>query len=263
MLDAARVQRHHLLLDLNAGSGLLTWEALRRAPEGGVVTLARSGQDAAALRQQAERLPEIERPAVIEGSLDDLPALLTSDLRPLTSAPLVFDAIIGRNALTRQPDKAAAATMLASLLADAGVISLAETVPSRTQRLYKLVDLAALSDDLTGRVMQAEEAIYSQPDDPMVNWDEDDLRAAFDAAGLQVVVEIERESSEVQVTAEVLARWFTASTATGQSRPSYADHLRSRLSQDELAEVYDLFRGQLLNRPVAWQASTAFVLARS
>ncbi len=83
------------------------------------------------------------------------------------------------------------------------------------------------------------------------------------AAGLQVVVEIERESSDLQVTAEVLARWFTASTAPGPSRPSYADHLRSRLSQDELAKVYDLFRGQLLNRPVAWQASTAFVLARS
>ncbi len=103
VLDAARVQRHHLLLDLNAGSGLLTWEALRRAPEGGVVTLARSGQDADALRQQAERLPEIERPTVIEGSLADLPILLASDLRPPISSPLVFDAIVGRNALDSLP----------------------------------------------------------------------------------------------------------------------------------------------------------------
>ena len=36
VLDACRLQRHGLVLDLNAGSGLLTWEALRRVPEGGV-----------------------------------------------------------------------------------------------------------------------------------------------------------------------------------------------------------------------------------
>ena len=35
VLGAARLQRHHVALDLNAGSGLLTWEILRRAPEGG------------------------------------------------------------------------------------------------------------------------------------------------------------------------------------------------------------------------------------
>ena len=263
VLDAARVQRHHLVLDLNAGSGLLTWEVLRRAPEGGVVSLARSRQDADALRQQAERLPEIERPTVIEGGIADLPLLLSNNLRPLASDSLIFDAIVGRNALTRYPDKAAAAAMFASLLSATGVISLAETVPSRTQRLYKLVDLASLGKDLAGRVTEAEEAIYSRPDDPMVNWNEGDLQVAFSAAGLHAVVEIEHESSEVQVTADVLARWFTASAATGQGRPSYADHLRSRLTEEELAQVGNLFRLELLNRPVAWQATTAFLVARA
>ncbi len=46
VLDAARLQRHSLVLDLNAGSGLLTWEALRRAPEGGVWTLAYAANEA-------------------------------------------------------------------------------------------------------------------------------------------------------------------------------------------------------------------------
>ena len=32
----ASLQRHHIVLDLKAGSGLLTWEAIRRVPEGGV-----------------------------------------------------------------------------------------------------------------------------------------------------------------------------------------------------------------------------------
>ena len=57
VLDACRLPRHGLVLDLKAGSGLLTWEALRRVPEGGVYALARSRRDADALRQLAERCP--------------------------------------------------------------------------------------------------------------------------------------------------------------------------------------------------------------
>ena len=77
VLDAARLQRHHVVLDLNAGSGLLTWEILRRAPEGGTWALARDRQAGEGLRQQAERLPEIERPVVLVGEPDELRDLLT------------------------------------------------------------------------------------------------------------------------------------------------------------------------------------------
>jgi hypothetical protein len=67
VLDAARLQRHHVVLDLNAGSGPLTGEILRRAPEGGTWALARDRQAGEGLRQQAERLPELRRPAVLVG----------------------------------------------------------------------------------------------------------------------------------------------------------------------------------------------------
>ncbi len=253
---AARIQRHHGVLDLNAGSGLLTWEALRRAPEGGVVALARTAQDADALRQQAERLPEIERPAILHGDLDDLPALL-KPVSPSPPLPLSFDAILGRNALTRHPDKPAAARLLASLLREAGHISLAEAVPAHTQRLYKLVDLASLGEELAGRVVEAEEAIYGQADDPMVNWDEGSLRLAFEAAGLAVQVSIEQEHSEVQVTPAMLARWFTP--AGDGERPSYIDRLRQRLDAGECAPVETLFRQQLSNRAVPWVTSTVYL----
>ncbi len=56
VLDAARLQRHGLVLDINAGSGLLTWEAARRAPEGGVWSLAATAAEADALREIAARM---------------------------------------------------------------------------------------------------------------------------------------------------------------------------------------------------------------
>jgi putative ATPase len=273
IMQAAQIQRHHLVLDLNAGSGLLTWEALRRTPEGGVVALARTAQDADALRQQAGRLPDIERPTILQGDLDDLPALLAHG-EPATSPSSAsgihhssfivhrsphFDAILGRNALTRHPGKPAAARLLASLLSESGHTSLAETVPAHTQRLYQLVDLAALGDELAGRVAEAEEAIYRQSDDPMVNWDEASLRQAFEAAGLAVQVSVEREHSETQVTPALLARWFTP--ADGGERPSYVDRLRQRLDASECALVETAFRQQLTNRAVPWETTTAYLAA--
>jgi putative ATPase len=269
---AAHIQRHHLVLDLNAGSGLLTWEALRRAPEGGVVALARNRQDFDALQQQASRLPEIERPFLLQGDLDALPELLmshafpsplTSD--PLASAPptpghLAFDAILGRNALTRLEDKPGVARLLATLLSERGYISLAEVVPAHTQRLYKLIDLTALGDDFLRRLVEAEEAIYTAPNDGMVNWDEASLRWAFEAAGLVTQVNVEQERSDVPVTPAMLARWFTP--VGGEERPSYVDRLRQHMDVAECAAVEAAFRQQLSNRAVQWEMTTAYLTAR-
>ncbi|OGO04862.1 MAG: AAA family ATPase, partial [Chloroflexi bacterium RBG_13_56_8] len=110
------IQRHHLILDLNAGTGLLTWEAVRLAPEGGVWSLARDAQTAEALRQQAERLPALQRPTILLGDLDALPGLIASSSQDTVR----FDLIVGRNSLTQHPDKAGAAALLADLLLPGG-----------------------------------------------------------------------------------------------------------------------------------------------
>ena len=65
-----------MVLDANAGTGLLTWEILRRAPEGGTWALVRERAEADGLRQQAERLPQLARPVVLVGSVEELADLL-------------------------------------------------------------------------------------------------------------------------------------------------------------------------------------------
>ncbi|HMN27165.1 MAG TPA: AAA family ATPase [Caldilineaceae bacterium] len=186
VLDQAGLKRHSTVLDLKAGSGLLTWEALRRVPEGGVYTLARTLRDAEALRQLAERLPEAERPILWQGAPTELPALLgTSGVeRPQ------FDALVGFNALIDLPDRAAAVQTLVVLLAPHGVISLAERIPRHTQRLYRLVDLAELGKTLSKRMVAAEEAIYANQADPLVNWDADGLVQLLSETGLTVTATV-------------------------------------------------------------------------
>jgi putative ATPase len=281
VLDAARLANHSLVLDLKAGSGLLTWEAVRRTPEGGVYTLARNRRDADALRQAAERLPSVERPVVMEGAIEELPlflslqgrsdssvaslaetsassvGLLTSKLR---SAPrLYFDAIVGYNALLDEADKPAACRLLADLLARGGVLSLAERVPRRTQRLYALIDSRDLDADLAARWRRAEEAIYADTSDPLVNWDEDDLRAALAAAGLTVTVQGETEQTATPITPATINRWFTPAVG---AKPAYIDRLAVTLSAAEIERIRQLFERQLTEQSVLWQTYTVFVVAR-
>jgi len=161
-ITLAQPQRH-VVLDLN-GSGLLPKHYA--VPEGGVYACTRTPTDTNALQEQASTLPELIRP-VLPTTLTELPAVLAAQ------APDVrFDRMIGRNALMREPDKAATAKLLAELLRADGVIVLAETVPRHTQRLYRLLN-PAVDIDLYQRLVVAEEAIYNASE-PMVNWDADD-----------------------------------------------------------------------------------------
>jgi putative ATPase len=255
VLDGARLQRHHVVLDLNAGSGLLTWEILRRTPEGGTWALARDRQSGEALRQQVERLPELERPVVLVGDLEEVADLLA--LRG--EDKLLFDAIVGRNALISLPGKAQTLRLLATWLHPGGYVSLAETIVKRTQRLYNLLDLASLGNDLQQRLVEAEEMIYAAPDDPLVNWDGADLRADLESAGISdVALQEEIQETEMLVSPSILADWFSPDAA--RVRPSYAQHLLRRITLDELARVQAQFQRQLGGQIVCWRTRIAFVV---
>jgi putative ATPase len=262
VLDAAAIQRHHVVLDLHAGAGLLTWEALRRAPEGGTWALARDREAAEGLRQQAARLPELQRPVVLAGD----PAELGDLLALRGEGDVRFDAIVGRNALGPLPDKAAALRELIGWLRPGGRLSLAETVVRGAQRLYDLVDLSALEEEVRTRLMEAEEAIYLEGDDQalahLVGWDADDLQVAAEAAGLESVeVDEEVQQGEMLVGPAAIGRWFAA--GSDSDRPSYAAHLRRRLSADEVAQVERIFRGQLTGQTVPWRTRFAYLVARA
>ncbi len=73
LFEQAKLQRHHLVLDLNAGTGLLLWEAIRQVPEGGVHARVIRDQDYEALQTQSQSLPELNRPQLFRDPTDSSP----------------------------------------------------------------------------------------------------------------------------------------------------------------------------------------------
>jgi putative ATPase len=266
IFELAGIQRHHLVLDLNAGSGLLTWEAVRRAPEGGVWSLTNDDNSGAALRQQAQRFPELERPAVLIGEFSELDDLL--DLRG--EAEVHFDVMVGRNAFTRQVSNDMQLHKLAARLRPGGRLCLAQIMPRHGQRLHELIDWSGISEELAREVRAAEEALYTDPGDPLVNWDVEDLVALLEAAGFSdVEAQVEKQVEQRRITDDQLKRWFGPSDGRvnggkhADRRGTYAGRLfEAGLDEDEVAQVAALYRRKLPHEIVSWRNLVAYVSGR-
>jgi putative ATPase len=277
---AVPVKRHARILDVAARSGLLLWEALRRAPEGGVWGIVGSDEEAAVLQHRMGELEQSARPVILRPE-KPLAALASYALQPGGPAAggALFDAdtllsclgiekgvrfelIVGRDIFTRlgAAERGAYARFLAALLASGGALSLAEIVPRNAQRLSSLLDWktggAGADGGLAEKLMAAEDRAYSDAENPLVSWGPEDLAAAIREAGLDgISVETRLYTEARRITIRELDAWCAPDSTYGRALASF-------LQPDERAILGTLLRGQLAGREVPWASTVAFIAAR-
>lgn len=246
-------QRHHLILDMNAGSGLLTWEALRQVPEGGVYACVRQAKDAEALEEQAATLSELIRPVILQATLAELPNQLAA-----IAPEIRFDRIVGRNVVSQDLAQAAVVKQLVNWLQPDGALLLVEAIPAQTQRLYELLNKEGWDVQLYEKLAAAEEKIYkilpSSSFKPAL-WDTEALLDSLNEPSLTTTITVEQTVTHLRITPALIDRWFSP----GQDRPSYADHLSASLSSAELATLRAIVVQRLSHQVVEWQGAIAFV----
>ncbi len=240
LFEEARLQRHHVILDVAAGSGLLTWEAVRRTPEGQVWAVTGDVKHADALRQQATRLDDLERPVVLEAPIAGVAAAVAT-----RDASLRFDRVLARGALSDVPDASTWLEGLAGLLTPAGALVLAEVDAARAQRLSALVDWRD-AGALAERVRQAEATLYADA----APWDEARWQGLARAAGW--IVTASRDvvvHGDQRLSADAVTHWFGTAPDPGR----YARALATVLDADELADVERRYRTRFTGQVVPWR----------
>lgn len=247
MFALAKPERQHLVLDANAGGGLLVWEAMRRSPQGGVWARVDRPDEARRLEEQARRLSELGAPVVVAGGVDGLPGLVAEAWRTAGGngkGKVQFDRILARGVLGGTEDRPSRLAVLAGLLAPDGQIVLAETVPGDSERFFATLARqaqarGALPQHLAERLVAAEQALH---DSAPVAWGTAQLEGWCRAAGLNAR---ERHALtapvEILVTPDLIGRWFGAAASPAAGARSRLAERPSRLAEhlgEAAAEIH-------------------------
>jgi putative ATPase len=251
VFQAASIQRHHRVLVLKPAGGLLLWEALRRAPEGAAWSLV-SEKEEEILSNYAETLAELERPVLVRKSLKDAigdpPESLFGDIR--------FEAVVGRNILTRSTEKGELITTIFSFMEKGGKLSLSEIVPQKSQRLSGLLPSGSLKSTTIKNFQKAENLVYGDNFNTTVNWDEKDLQQLCREAGFSETSYILKEFTEIRLIREKdLTRWLDPDNGT----MNYGRAIAHCFSATEKKNIIKVLYRELAEKEFNWKSCVCFL----
>jgi arsenite methyltransferase len=256
-LRGARLRRGQHVLDVGAGTGLLTVEAGRRVGPMGRVCALDISQPA---------LAETQR--LVAASPGSAPlSVVLGDAVALPFATAQFDAVLTRSLLIYVANKAAAAREMCRVLKPGGRIALFEPINSASEKygVYGRRDFGA-QGPAHAQILAYQEAHWPHRA-AMLDFDERDLVQAFVAAGCAVTLSYEytegpdrrvrtglsRAERRTDVAASLARRY-------NPSLPSYAEAAAAVLGTDAADHLVQVVTA-LLTQP-GWRASgTAYLVA--
>jgi putative ATPase len=254
LLELAGITRQSLVLDLQGRTGLLAFEALRRAPEGGVWVLAHDDRASATLQALAKTLGPLSGPQIVRTDFSKF----DRDLAAAAGAKVGFDAVVGRNVLTREKNKKKLIERILKFLRPGGVLALAETVPSEGQRISSLSEPWDMEQYAKKTLSGAEAALFGDNDDPMVAWTAESLEKEFGALlGAAVSVAVQAENPARRITPQEIEFWFRTTDKKG--RLSLGDRISEISDEQTLTSIKGFFHRKLDYQEVCWKSVTAFI----
>ncbi len=250
LLAHARLRPGDRVLDAGAGRGLVALAAAARVgPEGRVVASDVDRDCLAALAAAAH-----------EAGLDQRVVTVQADAQALPFAAASFSVVTTRSVLHLLRDRPTAIREAHRVLASGGRLSCAEPLNCYLTPHHRLLDLRPLGK-LGEQIEQLFAAIYADPGEPMLTFDERDLARQCEEAGfVDISLNLLIHWEHPQLTAEqALARLTTAGAA---DRPSIMALLAERLGREAAERYAQYFVTQASAQPLAERHGFVFVWAR-
>jgi putative ATPase len=144
--------------------------------------------------------------------------------------------------------------LFSAFLAPGGRISLAERIPRRSTRLSELVAHPWKQGAEVLREIEAE--LFSNPENPLINWDETNLEKEISRAGLTVVGKEIVPYMETRVLhQEDIAHWLKADPKTDGYGKRLAEMMTANERKAFGAELHKVLAG----REVEWRTEVFFL----
>ena len=231
------------ILDIHAASGLLSFEALRRCPDGGVCSIVLPSTAADNFEALMAQKPELERARIAR-----VCAITPESLRAFPG--MAFEGIIGRNFLHCCDDLPAVLSCIDDLLAPGGRAAFANVVPSEMPRISRLMDCTRqLEPKLVEAWRDAEERIIAA--EPGAGFTATTVAQAAEKARIDAHLRRRELAGTMTITPSIFSHWFLHNAQT----PSYIDKLGQYLSTDACESISHWALCTLRSQNVPWPAS--------
>jgi len=211
VVERAEVCAGDRVLDVGSGTGLLAFGAARKAGTDGLVIACDADQDVLKVCANAARgaSPRFDQTRQVQGDAYRLPLLSQS-----------MDVAIARGIFCHLVDKRPVLGEVFRVLKRAGRLSCHEPIARKETRLSELVDLRGLGS-LAQDFIAAERAVWEEPGNPMLNFDEYTLAYDLREAGfVRVSSTLERLQKQRHATESYLHDFWYKQWVPGE-RPLY------------------------------------------
>ncbi len=233
------IRRSDRVMVLNAGRGLLVWEAYRRAVEGVVYAQVATIEQRDYIDHYSRTLTELDRPLLVVNTPANALATLERNLR--------FEVILGRDLFSRASEQQPLIEALKARLVVGGTLAIAERVPSRSSRLSQFAP-PSLSDLFKA----AEQNIYTDPSNTLTSWDDEDLKQILTANGFTLTVTSRDVVEQRMMDSEQIEQYM---------RRSYLPQMLKTGSEIDEKKMVEDAVAALAHKPLAWQTHLLFITA--
>ncbi len=231
------------ILDIHAASGLLTFEALRRCPEGGIFSIVIPSPTAENFIGLMAQKPSLE-----QASIARVESITGSSIKAFPD--MEFDAVIGRNFLHQAEDLTAILRSIDELLASGGHVAISNIIPDSMPRIYGLVESTqSLSPNIITAWRDAEEQILH--DEQGHDFTAPMLENAAREAGIPLRLRKLELAGTMTITPSIFNHWFKPNAQA----PSYIDKIGRCLSSETCETIAQWAFVHLKSQNVSWPTS--------
>ncbi len=248
LIRMAEPEKNHLCLVLNGGDGLLLGEMLRKVSNETVYGLVENENQKQVLEKFHQGSRDTGRMILAVSDLEKGPSVFgVPDLR--------FERMIGRNYLQGIAQPWEILEKLEEFLGEHSRIALAETVPSKAQRISGLIGEGTIDAELYQAWEEAETRLYEDSSNPKLGWNDEELKKRLEESNWHVRSwQLQNFETPTRISLEHLDSWFSE----GGTSPSYGERLQQNIGSEKLNAIHQALRSQVGNRVVPWKSCWLF-----